>query len=311
MKINQLIYFLVGLFSIASIYSCDDDSSSSNKNPTCTITSPEEGSEIGLGFIIDIKADAEDPDGQISEVRFYIDDNGVGSSESFPYTFEWNTSDYSVGTHTIKVKAFDNEGGSSSDEITINIITNSSITDSRDGQTYKTILIGEQWWMAENLNYDAGNNSWEYENNSNYGDIYGRLYNWETACDVCPDGWHLPNDDEWKELEKYLGMSSVEASDYNYRGTNEGGLLKEEGTTHWNEPNFGATNESGFSALPGGARSEYNQYFYELGYSAYFWTSTENGSFYAFYRALNYEVSTIYRSTEEKKDGFSVRCIKD
>ena len=151
-----------------------------------------------------------------------------------------------------------------------------SVTDI-DGNVYKTIKIGDQLWMAENLKVTRYNNEdsiphitdpgmWAelnsgaysiYENDTNNVSIYGLLYNWHAVTDnrkIAPVGWHVPTDDEWKELEMYLGMSQSDADDVGWRGTDEGGKLKETGTAHWISPNTGATNESGFTALPSGNR---------------------------------------------------------
>ena len=127
-----------------------------------------------------------------------------------------------------------------------------------------------------------------YDNNTANRDTYGGLYTWAAAVNgttgsdtnpsgvqgVCPDGWHLPSDAEWKELEMFLGMSQVDANESGWRGTDEGGKLKEAGTTHWNSPNAGATNESGFTALPGGFR-DFDGSFNNLGYNAAFWAAAE------------------------------------
>ncbi len=139
-----------------------------------------------------------------------------------------------------------------------------------DGNVYRTIKIGNQWWLAENLkvtHYRNGNpiikliadepnwSSWAsmlngaccaYEYNDSLANIYGYLYNWFAVADprkISPEGWHVPNDDEWNSLIKFLGGESV-----------AGGKLKEAGTSHWLSPNNGATNESGFTAFPGGER---------------------------------------------------------
>jgi uncharacterized protein (TIGR02145 family) len=112
--------------------------------------------------------------------------------------------------------------------------------DSRDGRTYITISIGTQTWMAENLAFKADIGCWEYDNDQNKV-TYGCLYNWETAKSVCPSGWHLPANYEFTVLTNFLGGDSV-----------AGVKLKEAGIAHWASPNSGATNETGFTALPGG-----------------------------------------------------------
>jgi len=177
-------------------------------------------------------------------------------------------------------------------------IVTGTFTDVRDGKTYKTIKIGNQIWMAENLSYNPGNGSWAYDNNSSNEAIYGRLYNWETAKTVCPSGWHLPNDDEWIELTDYLGGKEV-----------AGGKLKEIGEIHWLSPNRGATNENGFTALPGGYRN-YNGKFFDIGYGGYFWSTTEDSN-YAWPRLVSYNDINVLRSTNYKEEGFSIRCVKD
>ena len=202
-----------------------------------------------------------------------------------------------------------------------------------DGNVYQTIKIGNQWWMAENLkvtHYRNGvpipnvtdNTAWynlttgaycDYGNNVSNVATYGRLYNWYAVADarnIAPVGWHVPSDAEWKQLEMYLGMSQADADATGWRGTDEGGKLKETGTSHWVSPNTGATNESGFSALPGGYRYT-DGTFNSMGYTAYFWSSTENYSLHAWYRGLNYGYSKVYRISNHKPPGFSVRCVRD
>jgi uncharacterized protein (TIGR02145 family) len=210
--------------------------------------------------------------------------------------------------------------------------TTGTITDI-DGNVYLTIKIGNQWWMMENLKVthyrngdpipnvtDAG--TWsglttgaycEYNNDPGNVATYGRLYNWYAVDDsrnITPEGWHVPTDAEWKQLEMYLGMSQAEADGTGWRGTDEGGKLKEAGTTHWSSPNTGATNESGFTALPGGYRYGVGN-FYDMGDYAYFWSSTEYGSYYAWYRSLSFNNSRVYRYRTNKQGGFSLRCVRD
>ena len=181
------------------------------------------------------------------------------------------------------------------------IVNFGNFTDPRDGTTYKTVTIGNQTWMAENLNYNTDTGSWVYDNNLTKPSIYGRLYSWPTACEVCPEGWNLPSDMEWHTLTEYLGGL-----------LSAGGKIKETGTTCWNSPNVGATNESGFSALPAGYY--FDGEFYDIGKSASFWSSTASGyeDQYAWHRFLYHSIPAVYRYRYNYlKFGYSVRCIRD
>lgn len=202
-----------------------------------------------------------------------------------------------------------------------------------DGNVYHTVKIGNQWWMAENLkvkkyrNGDAIQNvtdagTWSglttgahcnYDNSEANAVTYGRLYNWYAVNDsrnIAPEGWHVPSDAEWKQLEMHLGMSQSEADAPGWRGTNEGGKLKEKGTAHWNSPNTGASDDYGFTALPGGYRLDDGN-FYVLGNVAHFWSSTENSTSSAWFRYLYYDSASISRYSLNKQVGFSVRCVRD
>lgn len=199
-----------------------------------------------------------------------------------------------------------------------------------DGNVYPTVQIGDQVWMAENLwvmhyrNYDpipevARDQTWgglgsgaycNYDGYQENAKKYGRLYNWYAAVDprgLAPEGWHVPTDEEWKQLELYLGMSVAQADTYLVRGTNEGDKLKS--TKSWTGDNKG-TDECGFCAVPGGYRQANCQ---DLGVSACFWTSTvaKEIATYAYFRALMADESGIYRRLNIKWMGFSVRCVKD
>lgn len=194
------------------------------------------------------------------------------------------------------------------------------IVEDIDCNAYRTIKIGSQVWMAENLrvtHYHNGeaipnvtdNSRWSnlntgaycsYNNNARNIDNYGLLYNWYAVDDsrgLAPEGWHIPTDKEWTALEKYLG-------------SNAGGKLKAMGTNYWKNPNEGATNSSGFSALPGGYRYYYNGSFDYVGHGGYWWSSPESGSSGGWYRFLDPKHSGIYLD-HSKQYGFSVRCIKD
>jgi uncharacterized protein (TIGR02145 family) len=193
------------------------------------------------------------------------------------------------------------------------------IEDDRDGKVYKTVTIGEQVWMAENLAYLPsvvgpatesftephyyvygydGTNVTAAKGTTNYNK-YGVLYNWPAALTACPEGWHLPSDAEWTTLTTYLGGESV-----------AGGKMKEAGESHWTSPNTGATNESGFTALPGGYRDGSGK-FYSIGLYGGWWSSTEGGTNYAWSRTLYYSIGNVYRGTNSKELGFSVRCVRD
>ena len=201
-----------------------------------------------------------------------------------------------------------------------------------DGNVCQTVKIGDQWWMAENLKVSHYRNGdeipnvtdgteWDnltigaycnYDNDETYVAAYGRLYNWYAVNDsrsIAPEGWHVPSDAEWKQLEMYLGLNQLEADGMGNRGTDEGGKLKETGTSHWNSPNKGATNESGFSALPCGYRN-FNGDYLDLGSLTIFWSSTENNDYVASTRGLSYDESDIIRISFSKRAGFSVRCIQ-
>lgn len=208
--------------------------------------------------------------------------------------------------------------------------TGGTVTDI-DGNVYQTITIGDQVWMAENLKvtcYSNGdpipnitdNSTWSgltsgaycyYDNDEENFDIYGCLYNLYAVNDdrdIAPEGWHVPSDDEWKQLEISLGMSQSEADVIGWRGNDEGGKLKETGTVHWDSPNTGATNGSGFSAIPGGLLWFTFAY---VGNYAYFWSITEYDDTNVWYRSLRWDGSDIYRNKHNKCYGFYIRCVKD
>ncbi|MDR2593045.1 MAG: fibrobacter succinogenes major paralogous domain-containing protein [Chitinispirillales bacterium] len=165
------------------------------------------------------------------------------------------------------------------------------LTDSRDGKTYRTVVIGAKRWMAENINYQT-DNSWCYgDNNSNCGK-YGRLYNWNTAMTVCPADWHLPSRQEWKNLINAVGDKK-----------GQGKKLKSK------PPIWNGNNAYGFSAMPGGIR-ESDGRFYNIDYHGYWWTSTENGSSDAYYHNIFYNVADVLEGLNNKSNGFSVRCVQ-
>lgn len=196
-----------------------------------------------------------------------------------------------------------------------------SFIDARDGKTYNTLLIGTQCWFAQNLNVgtkiigsaDQTNNGiiekYCYDNDDANCAVYGGLYQWDEAMTystsegiqgICPTGWHLPTDAEFALLSSYLGGDAI-----------AGGKMKETGTAHWASPNTGATNSSGFLALPNGYRY-IDGTFGGLSNRSIIWSSSQQGVNSAWYRNLDYdnEILNRYNSTY-KTYGLSVRCLKD
>jgi uncharacterized protein (TIGR02145 family) len=221
-------------------------------------------------------------------------------------------------------------GGGGADYLNPNL-TYGSVTD-QNGNTYATIVIGTQEWMGENLRtttYANGDpipnvtdgftwgqlttGAWaHYNNDSQYEIPYGKLYNWYAVADprnVCPAGWHVPTDGEWNTLVGYLDPA-YEPNDGTQSAT-AGGMMKSTGTQYWDSPNTGASNESGFSGLPGGYRNYGNGYVDHLGFLGNWWSASESVAESAWTRALSYDDAAINWSSHSKRSGFSVRCLRD
>ena len=193
----------------------------------------------------------------------------------------------------------------------------------RDGNVYKTVRIGSQVWMAENLKttkfrngepipHVISNATWSvlnsgaycwYNNDDRANKVtYGALYNWFAVDDqrnIAPTGWHIPTDKEWAALVTYLKGERI-----------AGGALKETLTSHWTDPNTGATNSSGFTGLPGGYRAK-DGTFKNLNVCGGWWTDTEYTKSLVFYRFVENTSSTVHNFSTYKDSGFSIRCIKD
>jgi uncharacterized protein (TIGR02145 family) len=199
------------------------------------------------------------------------------------------------------------------------------------GNIYSTVKIGNQWWMAENLKVKRYNDSsaiqqiflenpqeWVDNKTGAFCPVdarYGLHYNWYALSSnkLAPKGWHIPSDEEWKTLEKELGMEAEEANKSAWRGTSESEKLISKGSIGWPSGAFAAvygTNESGFSAAPGGCFA-FNGIKSDLARTAYFWTASQNDKSTAWYRNLTVEQNKIFRHFTYKNYGFSVRCVKD
>ena len=187
-----------------------------------------------------------------------------------------------------------------------------------EGNAYRTVIIGKQTWMAENLRTSKYNDStdifyksvktlqknipyfyWYAADAEKYKYPYGGLYNWYAVNTgkLCPSGWHVPDEAEWDYLAIFLG-GSKEA----------GGKMKDIGTTYWKSPNMKASNASGFTALPGGICQ---RTFYYMGKMGFWWSSTDGGDTVTWYRFIKNDSSSLYKNYFGKKFGLSVRCIKD
>jgi uncharacterized protein (TIGR02145 family) len=279
------------------------------------------------------KAITSPADGRL-EIRFELPGSATGKGlKSVLQTLE-NGFSVAVGD-TLKVMAF-REGLFTSPAITKAGENNSvlfeftdtppedttSVTDI-DGNIYRIVRIGNRWWMADDLRTTRFANGDQVPDGTGAGDyraetapvywfaynddpenvpVYGRLYTWYAASDpanICPEGWYLPSDAEWDSLAFWLGGSDV-----------AGGKMKESGTDHWQEPNEGATNESGFNGLPAGSRS-FTGGFGFLGTDAHWWTSTHKDQYNAWYRYAAHFASGLMRAAPDKRYGLSVRCIRD
>ncbi len=196
-----------------------------------------------------------------------------------------------------------------------------TVTDT-EGNVYKTVKIGDQWWIAENLKATKYNDDqsilnvtenadwyslttaafcWYNNDEAGYKNTYGALYNWYAVSSgrLCPSGWHVPSNQEWITLTNKLGGES-----------NAGGKLKETGTAHWESPNAGATDVFKFTALPGGFRGSLGA-FIDILQHGYWWSSTEFNANQAYLQNINYDSGNFGKMTDAKNFGFSVRCLKD
>jgi uncharacterized protein (TIGR02145 family) len=176
--------------------------------------------------------------------------------------------------------------------------TSDKLVDNRDGHVYKTIQIGSQIWMAENLNFATDTGSICYDNNPSNCNIFGRLYTWEVARQVCPQGWHLPSDNEWQILERFIGLPENELNMIGFRGGNNNIAGKLKSKTAWNSSNNLVYEDIGFNVLPAGSYGFHEKYFGLLNCNA--WN-----------RDIKDTDNTIFRSQKYKRVGFSVRCVKD
>jgi uncharacterized protein (TIGR02145 family) len=166
--------------------------------------------------------------------------------------------------------------------------------DPRDGKIYKTVKIGEQVWMAENLNFDCPGSKC-YDNDPKNADKYGRLYDWETAKKACLPGWHLPSREEWYDLVDFEGGKQIAGKELKAK-------------SGWTKVCF--YEKSKFLVLPGGF-GDSNGRFYDVGHDGYWWSATESNSSNAYYQHMFHDGNAVLENHYDKSRLFSVRCVKD
>lgn len=251
---------------------------------------------------------------------------GIGNSQTLTVDFSpTDFTNYNKANKSVKINVLP-KPVVANDVIFNPTLTYGTMTD-QNGNVYKTITIGSQVWMAENLratsyrngtpiNNITANGTWPTQTSSAYSTynntsdpskikIYGNLYNWFAVTDtrnIAPVGWHVPTESEWKTLTTFLGGETV-----------AGGKLKEIGITHWDTPNTGADNASGFTALPGGSRSGSTGAFANLGHDGNYWSRTANpaNTKYAYYLSLVGYEGSAQIGIFLKPTGLSVRLVKD
>ncbi len=311
----------VALCMVAFLAACDDSSSASaeNSEPAALSSAEKQGSSSSSRHCEECNDEAISSDSN-------AESNGSSRSSSSEKNAESSSSE------KLSESSSSSAGKAKSSSSVVTLATPcktetednceyGELTDDRDGQTYKAVKIGAQWWMAENLNYGTVNSDC-YNDNSANCTKYGRLYTWAAAMDsagtwstngkgcgygskcsptgiirgICPEGWHLPDTTEWKTLFTAVG------------GQDSAGTALKSTGGWFNDGN--GTDAFGFSALPAGYRGNDGGYYHE-GYYAYFWSSTEYSSIYAYYMDLYYYYDYAYLYDGSKYYGFSVRCVKD
>jgi uncharacterized protein (TIGR02145 family) len=303
-KMKTCIYPLMLLLSVSCILTCCNNDDTTKQDPAITWANPE---DISFGTTLSLS--------QLNAVAdipgTFVYTPGIGTKLEEGPDQELHV-DFTP-TDTILYNT-------AHKTVLITVTAPILVTDV-DGNVYHAIVIGEQTWMAENLkarhypngtaipwieegsvwaNLDTTDEGYcYYDNSTDLENTYGVLYTWPAALKACPSGWHLPDENEWRELTDYLGGLDI-----------AGGKMKETGLAHWASPNTCATDESGFGGLAAGYRN-HGGYYGRLWAFSHFWSATEFSGTTAYYRQLYFGNARIYRNNYYKGTGFSVRCIKD
>jgi len=302
--LRNILYCITVLFFLSFINSCDKESST-NENPALTILYPNGGEllEKGKTYEIEWITDLGDE----VRIELYSSNSMVATIVNSTINngqFDWEVSESIEAGIKYRIQISSTKDISNTDLcdgrfIIVNPIERSVLVDPRDGQEYKTVKIGDQWWMAENFNYSAPSGSNSYFFDSAYSNTYGKLYTWQSAYNNAPPGWHLPTADEWKEMEAYLGMLNEKLDNEGWRGEFTGDLIK-------------AGNASEFGVIWSGYCNASVGKFGHMGYEARFWTATiasDEQKYWA--RLLQINKSAITRNNTNHLFGLSVRYVKD
>lgn len=320
---------IICLIALVAFTACDKDDVTTPKGIDMKIEGVSEGVSIMKGSVISIKVSIEDTE-TFDMISILLDGRLIESFTEFPIEYSWNTSEVELGEYPLQFIAYKEFNEVGTKEFKIQITAPLTVTD-YDGNVYHTVQIGTQIWMVENLkttHYRNGDGiatmgdmeEWslykqgaycDYNNEKSYVNPYGHLYNYfaiEDSRGLCPEGWHVPTREEYHTLIEYLGGR--------YEAPNK---LKEAGSEHWSSTlltteNEG-TNESGFTALPGGVLTASGQYS-SLGYMAYFWTSEGytsdmSGNPYGYAQVMSLSNSVFEYNNYHAYMGMSIRCIKD
>ncbi|WP_396167510.1 FISUMP domain-containing protein [Flavobacterium sp.] len=321
MQTKKLLLYLL---SFLVLYGCST-SNDSNGNSTTTVV-PVSPTNLAGTVISTTQINLSWTDNSTNETGFKIERKTGSGTYAVVGTVNADVLTYNdLGltpntTYTYRIYSYNAAGNSPTYSNEVTLIT--STTDI-DGNIYQLVTICNQTWMKSNLNVSHYRNgdiipqvtdatqwanlttgAWCYYNNDTAnGNVYGKLYNWYAVNDIrglAPIGFHIPTDTEWATLiVDCLG------------GVNAGDKMKETGSSHWQNPNTGATNSSGFTGLPGGYRYIYSGSFSNLGVIGYWWSSSQNVGLDAWKRYLSYNNSNAIRVNYYKTGGLSVRCIKD
>ncbi len=311
--IVQILFYVIVFIFILCCGSCNKDNDENNSPTASFIVTPSSGYTTLTLFKLDPRESFEEGDYSPRQFRWDFENDGIWDTGWIYPMFMYHQYNFE-GLYIIKMEIKNSEGLTNSTirSVTVeNFPGIETMTDPRDGQTYNIITIGSQTWMAENLNFET-EDSYCYDNDNLICDKYGRLYKWDTALTICPPGWHLPSDDEWKLIEgtvdSHYGVGDPEWDKEDNRGYDAGYQLRSQ--FGWSNVNHRGIDAFGFTVLPGGYLFLGGDSFREIFNQACFWTSSGDNYHLPWIRRFS-AGQTISRTEEIPSMGYSVRCVKD